>query len=90
VPAITGISGNDWTEQLTGAHVYCTDDSTVQSVGINSSPDGKMSPRNLLVSTITDELRMATNFQSRVVGISLGPGRHSARWSYCQCSLLDG
>jgi predicted AlkP superfamily pyrophosphatase or phosphodiesterase len=71
VPSITGIAGNDWTEQLTGARVYCTDDSTVQSVGVNSSPDGKMSPRNLLVSTITDELRMATNFQSRVVGISL-------------------
>ncbi len=71
VPSITGISGNDWTEQLTGAHMYCTDDSTVQSVGVNASPDGKMSPRNLLVSTITDELRMATKFQSRVVGVSL-------------------
>ena len=71
VPSISGITGNDWTEQLTGAHVYCTDDSTVQSVGVNASPDGKMSPRNLLVTTITDELRIATQFQSRVVGISL-------------------
>jgi predicted AlkP superfamily pyrophosphatase or phosphodiesterase len=71
VPSITGISGNDWVDQLTGAHVYCTDDSTVQSVGASTAPDGKMSPRNLLVSTITDELRMATKFQSRVVGISL-------------------
>ena len=71
VPSITGISGNDWTEQLTGIRVYCTDDSTVQSVGVNSAVDGKMSPHNLLVSTITDELRMATNFKSRVVGISL-------------------
>ncbi|HEY2649730.1 MAG TPA: alkaline phosphatase PafA [Puia sp.] len=71
VPSITGISGNDWTEQLTGAHVYCTDDSTVQAVGVSASPDGKMSPRNLLVTTVTDELRMATQFQSRVVGISL-------------------
>ncbi|HSC39812.1 MAG TPA: alkaline phosphatase family protein, partial [Chitinophagaceae bacterium] len=37
----------------------------------NESEDGKMSPRNLLVSTITDELRLATNFKSRVVGVSL-------------------
>ena len=58
-------------DQLTGAHVYCTEDSTVQSVGVDYAPDGKMSPRNLLVTTITDELRMATNYQSRVVGISL-------------------
>ncbi len=71
VPSITGISGNDWTEQATGTRVYCTEDSTVQSVGVSSSEDGKMSPHNLLVSTITDELRMATNFKSRVVGISL-------------------
>jgi predicted AlkP superfamily pyrophosphatase or phosphodiesterase len=71
VPSISGIAGNDWVEQLTGVRVYCTDDSTVKSVGVSASPDGKMSPRNLLVSTITDELRMATNYQSRVVGISL-------------------
>lgn len=71
VPSITGIAGNDWTEKLTGTRVYCTDDSTVTSVGINFSEDGKMSPRKLLVTTVTDELRIATNYQSRVVGISL-------------------
>lgn len=71
VPSIHGITGNDWTDQLSGASVYCTDDSTVQTVGAAPSPGGKMSPRNLLVSTITDELRIASNFQSRVVGVSL-------------------
>jgi predicted AlkP superfamily pyrophosphatase or phosphodiesterase len=70
VPAFSGITGNDWIEQLSGKSVYCTDDSTVTSVG-NESEDGKMSPRNLLVSTITDELRLATNFRSKVVGVSL-------------------
>jgi predicted AlkP superfamily pyrophosphatase or phosphodiesterase len=70
VPAVSGITGNDWIEQLSGKSVYCTDDSTVTSVG-NDSEDGKMSPRNLLVSTITDELRLATNFRSKVVGVSL-------------------
>ncbi len=70
VPALDGITGNDWMDQLTGKTVYCTSDSTVQSVG-NEAEDGKMSPRNLLVSTITDELRLATNRQSRVVGVSL-------------------
>jgi len=44
VPSITGISGNDWTDQITGAHVYCTDDSTVQSVGTSTASDGQMSP----------------------------------------------
>ncbi|CAL1518424.1 alkaline phosphatase PafA [Chitinophaga sp. MM2321] len=70
VPAIHGITGNDWTDQETGRKWYCTEDTTVQSVGSTSSA-GKMSPRNLLASTITDELRLATNFRSKVVGVSL-------------------
>ena len=70
VPAVHGIAGNGWTDQLTGKEVYCTDDSTVRGVGADS-PEGKMSPRNLLASTITDELRLATNFQSKVIGVSL-------------------
>jgi len=70
VPALSGISGNEWIEQLSGKMVYCTDDSTVSTVGADNA-SGKMSPRNLLVSTVTDELRMATNYQSKVVGVSL-------------------
>ena len=70
VPALSGIAGNEWVEQLTGKSVYCTNDSTVQGVD-SKLEEGKMSPRNLLVSTVTDELRIATNFKSKVIGISL-------------------
>ncbi|MEO5999614.1 MAG: alkaline phosphatase PafA [Chitinophagaceae bacterium] len=70
VPAVHGITGNDWIDQYTGKSWYCTEDSSVQSVGCDNAA-GKMSPRNLLASTMTDELRIATNFQSKVVGISL-------------------
>jgi predicted AlkP superfamily pyrophosphatase or phosphodiesterase len=70
VPALDGITGNDWTDQLTGKQIYCTEDSSAKTLGSNSQ-EGAMSPRNLLASTITDELRIATNFESRVVGISL-------------------
>jgi len=70
VPAIHGIVGNDWIDSKTGKPVYCTYDSTVKGIGAESNA-GKMSPRNLLATTITDELRLATNFQSKVVGVSL-------------------
>jgi len=70
VPAIHGIAGNDWYNPKTGKSFYCTDDSTVTAVG-TTGKGNKMSPRNLLVTTITDELRLATNFQSKVVGVSL-------------------
>ncbi len=70
VPAIHGITGNDFIIEATGKSMYCTEDTTVQTVG-SPSIAGKMSPRNLLASTITDELKLATNFRSKVIGISL-------------------
>ena len=70
VPSIHGIAGNSWYDVKSEKSVYCTDDSTVKAVG-TSGKAGRMSPRNLLTTTITDELRMATNFQSKVVGVSL-------------------
>lgn len=72
VPSIHGIAGNDWIDPQTHKSVYCTEDPTVSAVGISAdSKTGKMSPRKLLATTITDELRLATNFQSKVVGVSL-------------------
>src|ERR1700744_1138274 len=47
VPALHGIAGNDFIVQATGKSMYCTDDSTVQTVG-STSTAGKMSPRNLV------------------------------------------
>lgn len=87
VPAIHGIAGNDFIVQATGKSMYCTDDSTVTAVG-STSKAGQMSPRNLLVSTVTDELRLATNFRSKVIGIALKdrggilPAGHSANAAY--------
>jgi hypothetical protein len=70
VPAINGILGNFWYRRDLKRNWYCTEDTTVVSVGSNSNA-GKMSPRNLLVTTITDELRLATNFHSKSIGVSL-------------------
>lgn len=87
VPSINGIAGNDFTIQATGKSMYCTEDATVKTVG-SYSKAGEMSPRNLLSSTITDELRLATNFKSKVIGLSLKdrggilPAGHSANAAY--------
>jgi len=70
VPAIHGIAGNEWYDPKTGKSTYCTDDASVQGVG-TTNKGNQMSPHNLLATTITDELRLATNFQSKVVGVSL-------------------
>ena len=70
VPAIHGIVGNDWIEKMTGKKMYCTEDKSVSTVG-SYSDQGEMSPRNMLTTTVGDELRLATNFRSRVFGIAL-------------------
>ena len=70
VPSIHGIAGNDWIIQATGEPMYCTQDDNVNGVG-TSSREGQQSPRNLLASTVTDQLKLATNFQSKVIGISI-------------------
>lgn len=90
-PNINGIVGNDWYDQKLNKTMYCTEDSTVKAVG-NNSIAGKMSPKNLLVSTITDQLRIANNFQSKTIGIALKdrgailPAGHNANAAY----WLDG
>ena len=87
VPAFHGITGNDFIVNATGKTVYCTDDSTAKTVGGNST-DGNMSPANLFTSTITDELKLATNFRSKVIGIALKdrggilPAGHTADAAY--------
>lgn len=88
VPSIHGIIGNDWYDAYTRKRTYCVGDSTVETVGSTNSFAGKMSPRNLLVSTITDQLRLATNFQSKVIGVALKdrgailPAGHTANGAY--------
>ncbi|MHA8068760.1 alkaline phosphatase PafA [Aquirufa ecclesiirivi] len=87
VPAVHGIVGNDWTDVATGKKVYCTEDSTVTTVG-TTGKTGFMSPKNLWTSTITDQLRIAQNFRSKTIAIALKdrgailPGGHTANGSY--------
>lgn len=70
VPALHGIVGNEWVERGSGNSVYCTRDIGVQSVG-SLSLQGQMSPKYLLTTTVGDELRLATNFRSKVFGVAL-------------------
>jgi hypothetical protein len=88
VPSIHGIAANDWYDATTGKTVYCTDDSSVQEVNSGKTGGRSMSPRNLQVTTVTDELRLATNFGSRVYGVaikdrgSILPAGHLANGAY--------
>ena len=68
VPSIHGIAGNNFVKD--GKKVYCTDDDSVKPVG-TTSVAALMSPRNLWVSTIGDEIKIASNGRAKVVGVAL-------------------
>ncbi|WP_316805573.1 alkaline phosphatase PafA [Pedobacter nototheniae] len=88
VPAVHGIIGNDWYDPETKKNMYCTQDTSVVTVGSTPSSEGEMSPKNMLTTTITDELRLATNFRGKVIGVSLKdrgsilPAGHAANAAY--------
>lgn len=88
-PSIHGIVGNTWYHGQEKNKVYCTADPKVQSVGID--PDnkaGKMSPWRLKTTTMTDELRLSTNMEGKVISISVKdrgailPGGHFANGAF--------
>ncbi len=87
VPAIHGITGNAWWDNQLMRTVYCSEDKTVSTIG-STTDAGQMSPKNMLTTTICDELRLATNFKSKVIGIaikdrgSILPAGHSANAAY--------
>lgn len=87
VPALHGITGNAWWDNETMRSVYCAEDKSSKTVGASGSA-GEMSPKNMLVTSICDELRLATNFRSKVIGVaikdrgSILPAGHTANAAY--------
>jgi predicted AlkP superfamily pyrophosphatase or phosphodiesterase len=87
VPAVHGITGNAWWDNDQNKNVYCSEDKTVKTVG-STSTAGEMSPRNMFTTTICDELKLATNFKSKVIGVAIKdrggilPAGHSANAAY--------
>lgn len=85
VPAVHGMTGNYFYDG--DKYVYCCEDETVNGVG-TSTAAGKMSPRRMLCTTIGDELKIATDFNAKVIGIALKdrsaimPAGHAADAAY--------
>jgi predicted AlkP superfamily pyrophosphatase or phosphodiesterase len=87
-PAIHGIVSNGWYHRSLKRYVYCTEDDSVTTLVPGTEKDGKMSPKNLQATTITDELKLATNFKGKVIGMSIKdrgailPAGHFADWAF--------
>jgi predicted AlkP superfamily pyrophosphatase or phosphodiesterase len=64
---VNGIIANSWYDRVLGREEYCAADSTTKLLGVTS--EGR-SPRNQIVSTVGDELKLATAGRSRVITVS--------------------
>jgi len=75
-PANHGIVGNVWYNSKLNREVYCAEDGEVFLVDVKvasrtESNKYSRSAKNLLSTTISDELKLSTNMRSKVIGISL-------------------
>ncbi len=86
-PSVHGIVNNTWYSRLLKRGVYCAEDTSAVAVG-GSLRNGRISPMNLYSSTITDELKISTMQQGKVVAMSIKdrgsalPGGHYSDGSY--------
>ena len=84
-PSRHGLIANDWLDQTTGKFVYNTEDERHHIIGQKPRPHQGVSPRNLLSSTIGDELVVHTGRKSRVFSVSVKdrgaiiPGGHAGK-----------
>jgi len=60
-PAVHGIIGNSWYDRKLKRDIENVEDTVLKC----------LSPRNMLATTITDELKIATQGRSKVIGISI-------------------
>ena len=86
-PYFHGIIANDFYDRQLKKVVYCTSDNSVSTVG-GTDKNGQESPKRLLATTITDQLKLATNGKSKVIAISIKdrasilPGGHMPDAAY--------
>jgi len=84
-PSRHGLIGNNWIDQSTGEFVYNTEDDRHHLIGKDPKPHKGVSPRNILSSTIGDELVISNAGQSRVFSVSIKdrgaiiPGGHAGK-----------
>ena len=86
-PAVHGIIGNSWYDKGTKKSVNCVEDADYKVVG-SPEGNGNVSPARMLGTTVTDELKLATQDRAKVIGISFKdrgavlPSGHMADGAY--------
>jgi hypothetical protein len=70
-PAVHGIVANEWYDRALAKGVNCVNDPNQKPVGTLTAGSGMVSPWRLMSTTITDELKIATQKRAKVIGVSI-------------------
>jgi predicted AlkP superfamily pyrophosphatase or phosphodiesterase len=69
-PAVHGVMGNGWYVRETGKSINVIEVPGYTGVGTEPGKENEKAPSNMLSTTVGDELRLHSNFRSKVIGIS--------------------
>jgi predicted AlkP superfamily pyrophosphatase or phosphodiesterase len=81
-PYYNGIISNDWYSKKSNSFVNCVEDKSVRTIG-ETTGEGQKSPIRLLTTTISDQMKIATNGKCKAYSISIKdraailPGGHN-------------
>ena len=87
-PAVHGVIGNSWYDRYKKSYTKSVEDPSEKLVGSKKVNPTGASPKSLLTTTISDQLRMSSHFRSKVISVSLKdrgavlPGGHLANAAY--------
>ncbi len=70
-PSYHGIIGNSWYDENIKSIIGSVSDTQQKLVGSVTEAISGSSPKNLMTSTITDELKQTSNFKSKVISVSI-------------------
>ena len=71
-PSQHGIIASSWYNNLRDDIISYTYDEKVNTIG-GGYESGRFSPHQLMTTTFADEIKLANNFKSKVIGVSLDP-----------------
>lgn len=69
-PAVHGVMGNGWYVRELDKSINVIEVPGFEGVGSEPGQEDNKGPGNMLTTTVGDELRLHTNFRSKVIGIS--------------------
>jgi len=86
-PEVHGIVSDYWYDRLKDQVIYCIENDKTATIG-GSYEEGRYSPGKMLAGTLSDQLRISNQFNSKSISVSLDPkaaillGGHTANAAY--------